>query len=63
MKHPMEIGGNIIQTIILQFILLKDGDEGVIYEVTINFFSVSTTLTSNVFTVWVDPSFLAFLIF
>ena len=32
----MKIGGNTLPTVILLFILLKDGDEGVICEVTIS---------------------------
>ena len=43
----MQIGGNTLQTIILQFTLLKDGDEGVICEVTINKFSIFSVKEKN----------------
>ena len=43
----MQIGGNTLQIVILLFILLKDGDEGVICEVTISKLAIFSVMEKN----------------
>ena len=43
----MKIGGNTLPTVILLFILLKDGDEGVICEVTISKLAIFSVMEKN----------------
>ena len=46
-KHPIQIGGNTLQIVILLFILLKDGDEDVICEVTISKLAIFSVMEKN----------------